>query len=195
MGGEARLDMGSMVKRAADEWLLGISFLGLITSSLALHRIPRYTADDFHVVFLLFGFMVIIKGLEKGGILARVAASLGTGKRLPLRLVLLTALLAPVITNDVALLVMVPLTIALDIEKAEEIIALETVVANGTSALTPFGNPQNLFIYYHFDLYAGEFMRAIFPLALASMGLALLSAGRIKAGTRVPSPPPVERSS
>ena len=40
MGDEARLDMGSMVKRAADEWLLGISFLGLITSSLALHRIP-----------------------------------------------------------------------------------------------------------------------------------------------------------
>jgi len=184
-----------LLRRAAEEWLFGVSLLGLIASSLVLRRIPRYTPDDFHVLFLLLGFLVIIRGLEKGHLLARLGASLGAGGRLPLRLVALTALLAPLVTNDVALLVMVPLTLAADVEGVEGVIALETVVANGASALTPFGNPQNLFIYYHFDLRAGEFVGAIFPLALAATGFAVFLAGRMKARSRALPPPPVDRGS
>ncbi len=116
--------MHALARRAGEEWLFWVSLVGLIASSLVLHRIPRYTSDDFHVVFLLLGFLVIIKGLEKGHLLVRLGASLGTGERLPLRLVTLTALLAPFVTNDVALLVMVPLTLAVDIEGVEKVIAL-----------------------------------------------------------------------
>ena len=187
--------MHALARRAAEEWLFGVSLLGLIASSLVLHRIPRYTSDDFHVVFLLLGFLVIIKGLEKGRLLARLGASLGAGERLPLRLVALTAFLAPLVTNDVALLVMVPLTLAADVEGVEKVIALETVVANGASALTPFGNPQNLFIYYHFGLRAREFVGAIFSLALVITGFAVLLAGRMRARSRALPPPPVERGS
>ena len=187
--------MYALAKRAAEEWLFWVSLLGLVASSLVLRRIPRYTSDDFHVVFLLLGFLVIIKGLEKGHLLAQLGASLGTGERLPLRLVVLTALLAPFVTNDVALLVMVPLTLAVDIEGVEKVIALETVVANGASALTPFGNPQNLFIYYHFGLRAGEFVGTIFPLALVVTGFAVLLVGRMRASSRALLPLPVNRGS
>lgn len=84
-----------------------------------------------------------------------------------MRLVVLTGVLSTLITNDVSLIVVVPLTLALDIEGGEKVIILETIAANGVSALTPFGNPQNLFIYYHFGLQAGEFVGAIpFPYAL-----------------------------
>jgi len=83
-----------------------------------------------------------------------------------LRLVVLTGVLSTLITNEVALTVFVPLTLALDIEGGEKVIILETIAANGASALTPFGNQQNLFIYYHFGLQAGEFVGAIIPFAL-----------------------------
>ncbi len=69
------------------------------------------------------------------------------------------------------------------------------MVANGASALTPFGNPQNLFIYYHFGLRAGEFVGAIFPLALAVTGFAVLLAGRMRTSSRALLPPPVDRDS
>ena len=109
--------MRTLTRWAREEWLCWLSLGGLLASSLALRRVPHYTPDDFQVVFLLLGFLVIVKGLEKGHLLSRLAATLGTGGRLPLRLVLITGLLAPFITNDVALLVMVPLTLALDLEE------------------------------------------------------------------------------
>jgi len=187
--------MRTLTRWAREEWLCWLSLGGLLASSLALRRVPHYTPDDFQVVFLLLGFLVIVKGLEKGHLLSRLAATLGTGGRLPLRLVLITGLLAPFITNDVARLVMVPLTLALDLEGVERVIALEAVAANGASSLTPFGNPQNLFIYHHFDLRPGEFVGAIFPLTLVSMGLAVSLALRIRARPRTLPPPPVDRGS
>ncbi|MHA1753901.1 MAG: hypothetical protein ACTSYR_00045 [Candidatus Odinarchaeia archaeon] len=45
------------------------------------------------------------------------------------------------ITNDVAVLTVVPLTTALDINNNSHVIIIEIITANAASALTPFGNP------------------------------------------------------
>ena len=64
------------------------------------------------------------------------------------------------VTNDVALLTFVPLalvigkTLQLDMER---IIILQTLAANLGSMLTPPGNPQNLFLYAHYNYSAGRF--------------------------------------
>ena len=185
--------MRVLARKAAEEWLFAASLLGLLASSLVLHRLPHYTPDDFHVAFVLFVFLVIIRGLEKSRFLTRLAVKLSAGKHLALRLVVLTGVLSTLITNDVALIVVVPLTLALDIEGVEKVIILETMAANGASALTPFGNPQNLFIYYHFGLQAGEFVGAIFPFALVSLAFATLLAGTVKARPRTLTSPAVEK--
>ena len=56
------------------------------------------------------------------------------------------------VTNDVSLIIFVPLTILLFREKGKEtyllpILAMENIAAVRGSLLTPFGSPQNLFLF------------------------------------------------
>ncbi len=160
-------------KRVIREWLLLLTILGWSITSLSLWRFPHYSATDFKVIYTLFVFLVTIKGLESSGMLSGIAARLDRGRHLTPKLVIITGLLSMFITNDVALLTMVPLTLALDMDA--KTIILETLVANGASALTPFGNPQNIFIYYHYHLHPLAFMKTIAPFALISFLLILLA--------------------
>jgi Na+/H+ antiporter NhaD/arsenite permease-like protein len=54
-----------------------------------------------------------------------------------------------VLTNDIALFIIVPLTIALqrvtDVP-VSQLVIFESLAVNVGSALTPIGNPQNLFL-------------------------------------------------
>ena len=185
--------MGYLARRAIEEWLFSASLIGFIASSVILRRLPRYTYDDFQVLFTLAVFLVVVRGLERYGLLSRLAARLSKGKHLPLRLVILTGLLSALVTNDVAVLVVVPLTLSMDVAGMERLVVLEALAANAMSALTPFGNPQNLFIYYHYGLHIAEFMGEIFPFALVSLGLVALLAWPLNPGTRGAKPPEVKR--
>ncbi len=153
-----------IAKKLATEWLLVITLMGWCATSLYLRRFPHYSRTDFKVIYTLLVFLVIIKGLEHTGILPGIAARLDRGRYLPQKLILITGLLSMFVTNDVAVLTMVPLTLALGMD--ERLIILEALVANSASALTPFGNPQNIFIYYHYHLHPLQFMGAIAPFAL-----------------------------
>jgi len=165
-------------EKIAGEWLLVGSLLGLAVTSLWRGRFPAYSATDFHVVYILFVFLVIIKGLEESHFLKKIAASVETGKGLAVKLIFLTAALSMFVTNDVALLTVVPLTLALEMEKKYHVVILEALSANAASALTPFGNPQNIFIFYHYHLHPADFVKAIFPFFLIFVGIVLLLAMR-----------------
>jgi len=166
-------------EKIAGEWLLVGSLLGLAATSLWIGRFPVYSATDFHVVYILFVFLVIIKGLEESRFLKVIAVSVETGKGLAVKLVFLTAVLSMFVTNDVALLTVVPLTLALEMEKKYRVVILEALSANAASALTPFGNPQNIFIFYHYHLHPVAFVKAIFPFFLIFVGIVLLLALRV----------------
>lgn len=80
------------------------------------------------------------------------------------------------ITNDVALIVFVPLAIATFTElKRIRLIAptviFQTIAANMGSMLTPIGNPQNLFIYSHYHLSLVEFLSITAPVVAISGSL------------------------
>lgn len=81
------------------------------------------------------------------------------------------------VTNDVALITFVPLTLI--IAKRAEInptfiIILQTLAANIGSSLTPMGNPQNLYLYYKYSIDIKEFIAIMLP--FAASGLVLLLA-------------------
>jgi len=83
------------------------------------------------------------------------------------------------ITNDVALITFVPLTIVVFSLCNEQksillTVVLQTVAANVGSSLTPVGNPQNLFIYSFYGMPLKDFFLTMFP--LVSMGALLLVA-------------------
>jgi Na+/H+ antiporter NhaD/arsenite permease-like protein len=86
--------------------------------------------------------------------------------------------LAALVTNDVALFVVIPFTVvACRIAQlpARNVVMLEVVAANLIGCLTPLGNPQNLYLYGRSGWTAETFIRVMLPFVLAS-GVGLLFA-------------------
>lgn len=79
------------------------------------------------------------------------------------------------VTNDVALVVIVPLTLALNINRKAILVILEALAANAGSARTAFGNPQNHFIYWFYHLSPGKFIVSIAPFSLFSLASLVIS--------------------
>jgi len=165
-----------VIEKIAGEWILVLSLMGLTVTSVYLRRFPAYDKTDLEVVYILFVFLVIVKGLERANFLGAVAAKFRKGRWLSLKLVSLTSILSIFVTNDVAILTVVPLTLALDVDGIGMLVILETLSANAASALSPFGNPQNIFIYFHYQLHPLEFVKAIAPFCLVSIAFTLFIA-------------------
>jgi Na+/H+ antiporter NhaD/arsenite permease-like protein len=164
-----------VVELLVSEWLFFLSLFGVLLTSLLFNRVPKVTPDELKVVYTLFIFLLILRGLERYGVVSYVAVKFERGRLLGLKLLLATALLSLFVTNDVALITTVPITAALAVEGKALLVALEAIVANGASALSPVGNPQNLFIYYHYDLTLPEFLKTILPFGLALLPAFALS--------------------
>lgn len=146
-------------------------------------RVLTYPAlVDGHTIAVLAGLLVLTRGLEESGALHRLARALlgrvRTVRGLALGLVTLAAGLAAVITNDVALFVVVPMTLALrgvaGVPVAR-LVVFQALAVNVGSALTPIGNPQNIFLWQLAGVSFGAFVAAMAPLvgvlALGLVGL------------------------
>lgn len=134
------------------------------------------------VLIQLFSLMTAVAGFRSIGVFERVTAALlhraGTQRRLGVIFVLLCFFSSMLVTNDVALLTLVPLTL-LAFARADEssriyAVVLETAAANLGSMLTPVGNPQNLYLYDAFQMSAGTFLRTLLPAGVLSLVLLLL---------------------
>lgn len=133
------------------------------------------------VLIELFALMTAVGGLRSAGLFEKATQLLlkkaGSVRRLGRIFTLLCFFSAMLVTNDVALLTFVPLTLlawdAVNDEKSRIFaIVLETAAANLGSMLTPIGNPQNLYLYDAFALTALDFVRITLPTGV--MGLACL---------------------
>ena len=120
---------------------------------------PKIESINFHVLISLFNLMLAIKAFEELKLLDKLAINLlnkcRSSKSVSAILVLLCFFISMIVTNDVALLTFVPLTLVIS-QKAKlpmmETVILQTIAANLGSSLTPMGNPQNLFIYSYFAI-------------------------------------------
>lgn len=135
---------------------------------------------DFRVLCLLFSLMGVVAGFKNQGVFSaltyRLLKKIHSGKALGFTLVMLPFFTSMLITNDVALLIFIPFTIALLQTLSEQkatvpVIVLQTVAANLGSMATPVGNPQNLFLYSKYSLGIGEFFSSVLPLTLLSFAL------------------------
>ena len=143
---------------------------------------------DWRVLCLLFSLMGVVAGFKNLGafqwLTYQLLRRIGNGRILALTLVLLPFFSSMLVTNDVALLVFVPFTLALltDLgcgKRIVPVIVLQTVAANLGSMATPVGNPQNLYLYGAYGLGAGEFFSVVLP--LTGLSLAALTFAAIPA--------------
>ena len=156
---------------------------------LALGSMALVTPDaeyagyiDWDVIMLLFSLMTVVAGLKKCRVFDVVSAALvrlgGDLRRLSMLLTLACFFLSMVVTNDVALITFVPLTVGMlggiAPGRLIYVVTLETIAANLGSMATPIGNPQNLYLYSRYAMSGGEFVSAVMP--IAGLSLVLLMA-------------------
>ncbi|MDM2823704.1 MULTISPECIES: anion transporter [Citrobacter] len=133
-------------------------------------------AIDWHTIITLSGLMLLTKGVELSGyfdVLGRkMTRRFKTERQLAIFMVLAAALLSTFLTNDVALFIVVPLTITLKKLCAipvNRLIIFEALAVNAGSLLTPIGNPQNILMWGRSGLSFTAFTWQMAPLAGAMM--------------------------
>ena len=167
-----------------DYFFLALAGLCVWLTVLAPSRIADYPKlVGWPTIASLAGLLILTKGVEASGALAllgrHLIVAMKTERALALLLVSASAMLATLLTNDVALFVTVPLTLGLRGAGAipvYRLIVFEALAVNAGSALTPIGNPQNLFLWGWSGVPFHSFIAALFPLvAIASVALVALT--------------------
>ena len=157
---------------------------------------------DWPTILALAGLLILTRGVEVSGALSvlarRLILAIHTERKLALFLVGASALLSTFLTNDVALFVLVPLTLRLRGSSSSRgslprgslpqaspargevpvlrLIVFEAIAVNAGSALTPLGNPQNLFLWGQSGVKFVSFMSTMLPVvAIAMVALLLLT--------------------
>ena len=134
---------------------------------------------DWRTLGTLFMMLTVLEGFKQENIFApvlRLAGKLGTLTGLGLFLVFAVFFSSMFVTNDVSLIIFVPLTILLFRAAGREsfilpLLAMENIAAVRGSLLTPFGSPQNLFIFGRSGVSPWRFMAYMFPLWILSGAL------------------------
>ena len=115
-------------------------------------------------LFCTLAVICALKNIRFFTITARKIVTLaGNTRTLALSLVYITFIGSMFLANDMALLTFLPLGyISLSSTGKEKYMApifiFQNIAANLGGMLTPFGNPQNLYIYTKFNIPTGEFM-------------------------------------
>jgi Na+/H+ antiporter NhaD/arsenite permease-like protein len=139
---------------------------------------------DFKVIFCLFGLMLLVANIEKLGILTYLAEKLidfsATTRALIRNITLLAFFSSMLLTNDVAILSLMPiyLTITKKIPDMKNKIlgaVLLIIAANLGSSFFPFGNPQNLFLFSYYSLSTVTFFQWSLLLLIVSLVFLFLS--------------------
>ncbi|MGH8156382.1 MAG: SLC13 family permease, partial [Rhodanobacteraceae bacterium] len=162
----------ALLRRLGRDPLLPI----LLALTLALALIdPRAPRDYLHWLDLptlagLCGLLVLTEGVQASGHVQRFASHLvarvHTVRALAFALLGLSAVLATVLTNDVALFLVVPLTLAIDrITRIprQRLVIFEALAVNAGSTFSPIGNPQNLLLWQHSRLDFFDYIAALAP--------------------------------
>ena len=137
-------------------------------------------------LFLTLAVVCALRNIKFFTILARkLVVMAGNLRLLFLLLIIITFIGSMIIANDMALITFLPLGyFALSVTKQEKYMAylfvLQNISANLGGMLTPFGNPQNLYLYSFFNIPTGEFCAIMLPSFLLAVTLLVVACIPIK---------------
>jgi di/tricarboxylate transporter len=172
------MNLPASLRALGNDYFFLALFVALVALAIAApHRIASYPSlVDWPTIFAMAGLLMLTKGVETSGALRLggrwLIGQASTQRAAALWLVALTALLSMLLTNDVALFVVVPLTLGMcrmARMPSTRLIVFEALAVNAGSALTPIGNPQNLFLWQQSQLSFGAFAWQMLPLVAVLM--------------------------
>ena len=150
--------------------------LSLLAAGIALLITPpsaRLLEDiDWRTLGTLLMMLCVLEGFKQENVLrplVRLAGGLRRMTSLTLFLIFGVFFSSMFVTNDVSLIIFVPLTILLFRSGGKEkyilpVISMQNIAAIRGSLLTPFGSPQNLFLYGQAKVSVWHFMLHMLPL-------------------------------
>lgn len=166
--------------RLKSEWLLLVfAALAVVLAALDPQPLIRYRHWlQLPTLAGLLGLLIAIQGIRDSGLIQHLAATMASRthcvRTLGLLLVASSAVLSTVLTNDVSLFLIVPLTVALGAVSnlpVLRMVVLEALAVNAGSTLSPIGNPQNLLLWQMTDVSFVEFVAAMLPAAAVMLVL------------------------
>ena len=172
--------MKTLVYKIINDRTLWVTTVLLILALFVGH--VQLNDIDMQTILSLLSLMILISLYEGEGLLKYVALTIikkcQTTRQVQLTVFLLVFFFAMFLTNDVAIITFIPIFVVI----AQKVhvnavlpIILLTVFANLGSAVTPFGNPQNIYLASHYQLQMGDFFQMSWPLGLISFLFVLLS--------------------
>ncbi len=162
--------------------VLAVSAVAAVASMVAVPPDSAYWGYfDWKTLGCLFCVLAVASALRLMGAFDRAArtviARFGSPRSLALALVLTTAALSCVATNDMALIMMLPLSAATLVGAGRArlipaVFVLQSLAANLCGMIVPFGNPQNLYLYSYYGLHLGDFLRTMaLPFTVSVVGV------------------------
>ena len=138
---------------------------------------------DWKTLSCLFCVLAVVCALRGAGLFPllaqRLVRAFHTARSAVTALVVVTLIGSMLLTNDTALLTFLPLSWFV-LERTGQTkwtaltFILQNCAANLGGMLTPFGNPQNLYLFNHYTVPNGEFLSIMLPPFLLSTALILL---------------------
>lgn len=160
--------------------------LSLLAAGIAMLITPPtkalLTEIDWRTLGTLLMMLCVLEGFKQENVLRPLVHLAGGLRRmtgLSLFLIFGVFFSSMFVTNDVSLIIFVPLTILLFRSGGKEkyilpVISMENIAAIRGSLLTPFGSPQNLFLYGQAKVTVWHFMLHMLPLCAMSAVLLVL---------------------
>ncbi len=164
----------SLIKR---NMMLSVSVMvALISLCITPPSKDVFSKIDWKTLAILFMLLSILDGFKHENLflpVIKLSDRIKSVFKLSLFLIFGVFFSSMFVTNDISLIIFVPLTIILFREQNKEkyilpIITLENIAAVRGSLLTPFGSPQNLFLFSQSGTSVTEFLTMMFPLWIGS---------------------------
>ena len=176
--------MKAVIKFAKQNVVFVIAFFAMLVTMFFVPVDKEYLGYfDFKTLTCLFCVLAVVCALKNVNffyILAkRIVKSFADLRKCIIALVYITFIGSMLIANDMALLTFLPLGyFVLDTTDKRQYMAftfiMQNIAANLGGMLTPFGNPQNLYLYTRFNIPTVEFMKIMFLPFIISIALITL---------------------
>ena len=176
--------MNKIISFIKGNTVLCIAALAAVITSIIIPPDAEYLGYfDFKTLTCLFCTLAVICALRDISFFYTVAQKIvrrvKNARLCILTLIYITFIGSMLIANDMALLTFLPLGyFVLTSTHKEKYMAftfiMQNIAANLGGMLTPFGNPQNLFLYSKFNIPTLEFVQIMFPPFIISIALITL---------------------
>ncbi len=174
---EGTKNMKKVLQFFRHEMMLTLSLAAAVIAMLITPPSARLLREiDWRTLGTLLMILCVLEGFKQENIfrpLIRLAGRMKRMTTLTLFLVFGVFFTSMFVTNDVSLIIFVPLTILLFRAAGKEkfilpVLTFQNIAAIRGSMLMPFGSPQNLFLYGQANVTAWHFMLHMLPLCAFS---------------------------